>query len=767
MVFYNLLKSGPRGRGKSLTATREYSKRLATAIVLPMLIAFLAIAGTEAAVASSGCPNESLLGFQAYLPGCRAYEMVSPSYKEGFSTPAVGVAEDGQQVLAESNGSYLTPEGSEPEGIGPFGLTYRLMRTAAGWASAPIDAPFAKFPKFEVIGLSPDFASSLAFGSVPGQSSADLYIRPAGGTLTEVGPGAPPGIRETSVNFIGASEDLTHSLFSAFSPSEGLEEDGLWPGDTTTGGRRPSLYEYTGSGNPEPTLVGVSDEHRLAHVAESHLISNCGTLLGGGHQPQGGDVYNAISASGALVFFTAEECGGSPTVKELYARVDQERTIAISEPPFIAGRACAGACVTTENTPGTRKPAAFVGASLDGSWVYFMTQQSLVNGDEAGDGSGMDLYGAEIMHGAVTRLVQVSSGGEGDATPGSGAEVMGVSRVSEDGSHVYFVAAGTLTGVNGEGKAPVAGAPNLYVFSRQCPEGEANCGDPVERTSFVATLSATEDGADWGSADVRPVQTTPEGRFLVFQSTADLTPDQEGRKEAGQVFEYDAQAETLARVSRGQNGYNEDGNSGEYPAKIPIQNEELGRASTPARTRFYALAMSADGSRVVFTSEDALTPQALRGITNIYEAHDGHVGLISDGHDVLTESGHTTTSLIGIDESGSDVFFTTADALVPQDTDAQVDIYDARIDGGFAPVPEPVPCSPAACRGSAGESLSLLTPLSTSVVAEAVGAPVGTGPLPKHKVTKKKAKKRKRAPRRSKAHGGKKAKTGKAKVGGK
>jgi hypothetical protein len=33
-------------------------------------------------------------------------------------------------------------------------------------------------------------------------------------------------------------------------------------------------------------------------------------------------------------------------------------------------------------------------------------------------------------------------------------------------------------------------------------------------------------------------------------------------------------------------------------------------------------------------------------------------------------------------ENGEDVFFLTADQLAPQDTDTQVDYYDAREDGG-------------------------------------------------------------------------------------
>jgi hypothetical protein len=42
--------------------------------------------------------------------------------------------------------------------------------------------------------------------------------------------------------------------------------------------------------------------------------------------------------------------------------------------------------------------------------------------------------------------------------------------------------------------------------------------------------------------------------------------------------------------------------------------------------------------------------------------------------------------------NGNDVFFATEDQLVPSDTDFHVDVYDARVDGGF-----PVSVAPAAC----------------------------------------------------------------------
>jgi hypothetical protein len=711
---------------------------------------------------AGACSNKAFSGFRAYLPDCRAYELVSPAYKEGFPVTVGGLSEDGSRLRIETSGSF-----SYPENTSPSEQSYLLARAESGWESTPLDAPFSTFPIYHVQGMSSDFGSSLWFASVPGRSVRDVYAETVGGRFSLMGPGAPPSAHEGELNFVGASDDLRHVLLLDHSPG-GAEEGRIWPGDTTTslGGRKPSLYEYEGTGNAEPRLVGVSNEEGIEEAARKEekphineaakLISNCGISLGSAEEE---DAYNAVSVSGATVFFTAEACG-SPPVNEVYARIEGRRTVAISEPSTaIYGRECTGACATAELEAG-----AFAGASRDGSKVFFSTSQPLVNGD--GD-SGVDLYEAEIPPGAVarlesgktaiTRLVQVSRGGVGDSTRGSGANVLGVARVSEDGSHVYFVAEGLLTGANGEGKSPVVDEPNMYVVVSECPDGEATCSNPVERTKFVATLSRG-DKKDWRSSDRRPVQATPDGNFLVFQSVADLTGDEEGRAEAGQLFEYDAETETLVRVSRGENGYNEDGNTDVYPAFIPAQDREF---SAPEE-RSKSLAISEDGSRVFFSSADALVPQALNGVCsyenagvcvvyarNIYEYHGGRTSLISDGHDILSNEESPATMLVGTGESGRDVYFTTADRLVPEDGDTQIDIYDAREGGGFPAAEEAARCLGDPCQGSASVPPSLLTPLTTVVSGASGFAPSVTPVKPKAK-TKAKPKSKKNKPKKSK-----------------
>ncbi len=667
---------------KSMVNGEEWHevRSMRTAIQMLVLIG-LALCGLLAGIANAGdvnrasCPNEQSPGFRATLPDCRAYEMVTPSYKEGLPVVVEEISEDGSELLARSLGSF-----SSPADTGGLGTNYQIERKSSGWTSTPLEVPVSESPSLSLMAMSNDFQKSLEFSSTPSLSdSENVYIGTPLAPFAQVGPGASINASERVLIFLGASRDLSHSVFFIPAPNPG-EKSELWPGDRTSGGRQPSLYAYAGTGNLEPSLVGVSDEHKVLHIGESHLISECGTYLGG----PGENTYNAISTNGTTVFFTAlgrdyGECGRlntsvvEPPVNELYARVDASRTVAISEPI----NADCGKCESLLSPA----DAEFQGASLDGAKVFFTTAQHLL---PSADGTGADLYEYDFNGPPEERVTLVSDG------DGAGARVQNVVRVSEDGTHVYFVAQGVLsTAANANGQRAEENAQNLYVYER-------DVAHPRGHVAFIATAS------------VGTAQATPDGRFLVFESTTDLTPDQAGQVEAGQVFEYDAQTENMTRVSRGQGGYNGDGNTSIYPATIPKQTY---RRDMPT-SQFTGLTVSADGAYVYFTSEDGLVPQALSGVANIYEYHEGHVALISDGHDLVSVLEQPAVELLGTSESGQDVYFTTADRLLPQDADTQLDVYDARSEGGFAPASTRPSCLEDACQKSDVGVLTLSAPLT-------------------------------------------------------
>jgi hypothetical protein len=778
------------------------------ALAIFVLVPSTALAAGDAN--TSSCGNEAMTGFRSSLPDCRAYEMVTPPFKDGGVVGTTGpVSVDGSRIATKTNSAF----GGTPDAL--YATTYyQFERTAAGWATTALSPPAPLFPSERTpngvpgsLVASADLQSSVwkVTTSATPRAEETFYVETApGGPLAFVGPEQPPpstGETRERVKLQGASSELTHLLVKIEPPSIEEREQGFnqpWPGGPTYPASE--LYEYTGTGNSEPVLVGVSNQERLAgkpHLNEgAHPISECGTTLGGVQEGGDTDAYNAVSASGETVFFSslAGPCGAGgqigvgPSVSELYARIGSSRTVAISEPSLaIPGRLCTGVCREDENEENghQRGEGDFEGASEDGTRVFFTTSQPLVNEDSNG---GLNLYEAQLSGPSITRLVQVSHDPHGPEA----AEVQGVVRVSENGARVYFVATGVLTnGKNGEGREPEAGADNLYVYDTEAattkfvgklltpPEEKAiqteeeaeltQIGKEVEAIEEPFKLRAAEaevkaeeaeakgeraraveedervesleregevsglqlrsetegsrgpagteegdgtqngtleqDKAVWSDTDERPAQATPDGRFLVFVSSAHLT-GAEDTSNVAQLFEYDAESETLVRVSVGHDGYNDNGNAAAAKDAPHIPKPAYSGAFDPTAAAT-GLALSEDGSRVFFESSDGLAPQAVRGSPSVYEFRNGNVYLISDGHAATTAERKPSVKLIGTDASGQDVFFTTAEQLVPEDGDTQVDIYDAREGGGF---PSPVlaaGCAEDACQGP----LSVTPPL--------------------------------------------------------
>ncbi len=699
-------------------------KRLMPGMSLAWLLA-IALAGSASAAT---CPNEAIRAslHSVSLPECRAYELVSPAVKNGWQVEVPNVSLDGEQVLATSLGGFA---GSTQTRANSF---YDLTRTPGGWLTSPFIEPpgFINTVFDNLQAATPNLDSGL-FEYRP-SSTADprvrrFYIRDLpDGSPVEVGPVfSTAALNSNPLTSVGRhsepsiSADFKHILFTIEGPSSlsGPHLNYLWPEDGTIenveGPAFTSLYEYVGTGNSKPSLVGVNDA--------GQQISQCGTSLGfppRGHfiRFQDEELYNAISADGSRVFFTAAaacEGGAGPAANELFARTDSSKTTSISEPSSGATGDCSE-CDTSEPAA-----AVFQGASEDGSKVFFLSEQRLLPGSE-----GQNLYEYDFDAIMGKRLVLVAPA------------VAGVARVSEDGSRVYFVSQHALTvSPNPVGAVAQSGGDNLFVYDT-----------PTKSTAFVGELSPADE-EDWQRADERPVDATKDGRFIAFTSSADLTPDDTSTSQ--QVFEYDALEKTLIRVSAGREGFNQNGNTDEYPARIvfPSYDGRLNPAPQPT-------SISADGAYVVFQSRDNLTPHALAGYNNVYEFHDGQVSLISDGRDVTVNvEDNSNVALVGVDASGANVFFITGDQLVPQDGDTQTDLYDARINGGFPPPAEPKRCEGDGCQGG----LAPLPPLSTALSpSQPAGEGVVEPPVKVPVKTKTKHKTKKTKPKK-KAHRGHKA----------
>lgn len=738
------------------------------------LAAGVASLGAPAPASAEGCANVAFrTGPSAHLPDCRAYEMVSPPFKNGGYVQTLAQSPDGSSVLLHASSAFAGIEGFSdflPSGAAAF---YATQRTASGWVAVATEPPASEYQAYQqdgfssFFGVAGDARTTFWLDRGPGRpgNSIDIYRREANGPLVDVGPALPPTApssletnllgKEAALLGVAVSPDGSHVFFTlgGNEPNLGRFSGGFyWPFDQSQE-RFASLYEYAGVGNTTPMLVGVDNE--------GHQISQCGTALGqGGESPFAGfggapaSSDNAISHDGEVVFFTAyppnHGCSESPLpITELFARIGNgtpgAHTVAISEPSVED-------CSECDTEAGVLARPTFLGASEDGSKVFFLTNQPLLGGD-----ASRNIYEYDLDAPVGQRVVRVS-GGDGTVSDPV-AEVVGTPQVSEDGSHVYFIARGVLTKkTNVFGQSAQAGANNLYVFER-------DAAAPAGRTAFIATLSADSPESLWtagGSGASTGANLTPDGRFLLFTSRTDLTPDDTSAEQ--QLFEYDSLTGALVRVSVGQDGFNDDGNATVGDGKAEIvsphyEGEDIYDEYASLRS------MSANGSYVFFQSPVGLTPEAFNDkivsaegeqtyVMNVYEDHDGVVSLISDGRDITTlrdEGTKSNVKLLGTDESGEDVFFETADQLVAQDTDDNNDVYDARVDGGFPAPPQPAGCLGEACQGQLSGAPTLLSPGSEF---QAGGNPPlatqATAAKPKAKAkkgAKKKGKKKRKGPR--------------------
>ena len=353
---------------------------------------------------------------------------------------------------------------------------------------------------------------------------------------------------------------------------------------------------------------------------------------------------NAVSDDGSRIFWSG---GGN-----LYLREDGTSSVQVD---------------ASQNS-GPGGGGRFWTATPDGSHVFFTSPQALT--DDATPGFGSDLYRYDVDTGQLTDLSVENN----DAF---GANVIGVLGASEDGNQVYFV---TLNQLN-PGDDAQLGASNLYVR-----DGST--------TSFITTLQSfppscstsgngdMSDACNWdGNQDLKTSRVTPDGQTLLFTSKA---PQPGGYDNAGfaQVYRFNLQ-DGLSCLSCNPSGAPATGNV-RLAAGVGLL-AEFGAMSLPERRN-----LSEDGDRAFFMSPEPLVNQDINEATDVYEwEQNGSLHLISSGRDPEGAQFSNASA------SGDDVFIASRKQLVPSDGDDNVDLYDARVDGGF-PQQQVAPCVTAA-----------------------------------------------------------------------
>jgi WD40-like Beta Propeller Repeat len=689
------------------------------------VMALAAVVGAAPALAAEGdanqssCPSstESSPGFRSYLPDCRAYELVTKLNKGGLSVEygwancATCPPRISNLYFASADGRHVMfgLEGGPEAQSGEPGETYVAARTAGGWEATELsppegvehpgicvicgDAGAAVFS--DVIGgdfTRPVFQVWGAAESKPSESSQNLYEGGPGGSLTLLSKGslAPNGTDTGGAWYAGQSADGSHILFFSQAILE-PQASGLVP-------ERCCVFELYDRSGGQTHVVGLLQDGSL----ETH-----GVVLGGGGGESGGagggpyhggqlwSVDHAISSDGSRIFF--ENRGyfenGVNHPKQVYVRENDTVTkeISLSQKTGEVGTPSNG--------------AFFLWASADGSKVLFGSGSQLTNDATAGGG----MYEYDFESHALRFLTP-------DATDVNGARVpdQAVVGASDDGSRIYFVAEGKLEGPGLAGKG-TTGQPNLYVYEPRTSAGVAN----PEPLRFIATLSASDLTETQQNGIVPNVRVTPDGRYIAFASQAKLTSYENGGH--AEIYRYDAEATTKPLICVSCDPSSEppvaDASLNRLPFGPPTYLQVSSSVFSPIRN------ISEDGS-VFFETAEPLLPQDVNGKVNVYEWREGHIYLISDG------TGPENAHIYDVSANGSDVFFTTYDKLAPQDGDGAIDVYDARIGGGFpAPSPPSSPCAGSEeCKGAASGAAVLGTPMSAAFSGAGNETPPATKP---------------------------------------
>lgn len=699
------------------------------------------------------------------LTGVRQFELVSPVYKGGFGVLHIeAVAQDGDGLAFYSPGAFAGAPGGLSENLNS--LTYVARRTPVGWSTASLVPPDGLTPYVRDSDVSATLSTSLAMGK-PGpnfeaafqQGTEEKFLlhptdMPDISTNWELAGRILKTLTEEPLNLIyrGGSADFCHLLLE--SPAVNAKSGPALLLESAEGTTQ-QVYELVRGCDRKPVdlrLVALNNE-------DDPISPSCKVDVGiQVYTNTSESAYNAIAAGGGEILFTT--CiKNDPAHHQLFARLDGTKTLEISKP---LSEVCDEEVPCNKGKGATeRANSDFAGASEDGSRVFFTTAAPLGDEDK---GTGNDLYMATIgcptageatcavASRRVTSLVQVSresNGGE--------AGVQGVSRVAPDGSRVYFVATGDLLGdsaqqgLEEEARAvPRSGADNLYSYDVATGQ-TAFVGDLCSEyhlSGGVEDLRCPSTGVDvgiWQSDQRSEVQTAgADGRFLVFASYAQLGSDDTDTSK--DLYRYDAETGALDRISIGEAGHSVDGNNSAFDATIA-----QGHFGGSVRLQYEMdnRAVSEDGSRIVFTTTEPLSPGAINGLSNAYEWHEGpgedagQVSMISGG------SAETPVEDVVISPDGGNVFFLTTQGLLPQDLDSAPDVYDARINGGFPqPLASRAPCSSDACQGPLSSATPLLVPGSVSQVSgENVPKPSRSAKSSKPK--KSKAVKRKRKSKRA------------------
>ncbi len=606
-------------------------------------------------------------GSELGLPDGREWELVTPPEKHGALFYKLE-NEGSVDIQASAEGDAIITSASAPTEVEPPGYSNDVQvlstRGVGDWSSQVIDPPHnqATGPSIGEASEYKTFSEDVSLG----------VVEPFGNfvPLSPEASEATPYVRADYLN--GNVED--HCEGSCYQP---LVTAANTPTGTAFGNETDGQCEHFICG---PHFVGATPD--LSHIVLESPVqltsipNEFSYREGGFYEWSGGRLQ-------PLYMLPAGEGGGGVDGGEpsfVYHQLSDDGSVFFSHGGhFYLDDSADGDAVRLDVAQGVSEPgtdeAVFLYADSDGSKVFFSDPQQLTQA------AGGGVY--------ECRIVETSGG------PGCELSLTGLSSSrsllggSDDASYLYFLSGG-----------------KVYV--------------------------GHYDGHEWTTTEgpVLPLETSKQnfyrvssdGRYLAFMSSEELTgynthdsvngqPDQE-------VYLYDANTSRLVCASCDPTGarptgfLKTDSLSSLWTASyVPRWKLLEGKVSGSLR---YQERYLSDSGRLFFDSNDALVPQDVNGIDDVYEYEPVGVGSCGAGSVTFSERSDGCVSLISSgtspDESqfldasktGGDVFFRTLAKLSPQDFDDAFDVYDAHECSTAEPCFPVAPVVPPAC--STGDS---------------------------------------------------------------
>jgi hypothetical protein len=344
---------------------------------------------------------------------------------------------------------------------------------------------------------------------------------------------------------------------------------------------------------------------------------------------------NQVSEDGTRAFFLSPDpWSGTGRPPQLYVR-DGDQTLLVSRVAASGAPAPLGAAwmpglvygPAGERVGHSPVQAPFVAASRNGRFAVFSSASALT--DDAPASANQKLYRFDVDARHLTYL--------------AGVDDSSAARVSEDGRRVVV---------------------------------RSYAGDAV-RLWNAGTVATMVSGSTANGGKVGVVREAAGGDVYVFMST--ITPPTIDDEVHYKIYRYEVRSGSLSCLS--------------CPSEGPVTTDAYlspdFRQSTfdggygvltYGETRGTHV-LSADGKRVFFNTGDRLSTRDVNGVQDVYEWSDGRVHLITSGRS------KNPSFVLDNSVSGNDLFFTTTDGLVAEDTDGAYDIYDARVGAGTTSAP--------------------------------------------------------------------------------